>query len=550
MTSPYVRRLESRVAQTAARIVDHATREQLDVADLPNLRLPWYAIRNQTDATGGEDDGAATVFLFDEIGGSLGIQADQFVRDLDDIDAPVIHLRINSPGGSLFDAIAIHSALLHHPAKVVAYVDSLAASAASVVAMAGDEIVMMPGSQMMIHDAAMVQDGNAAEMAKASTFLDRQSGNVADLYAGKAGGDAQEWRELMLAETWMFADEAVDLGLADRVQARPAPAPEPELEEAMTRSFDLAGRYRYTSRRTAPAPRRHRTGIRVPAQVRERGSATVVEPVQLDRRAAAHDRAQAYRAAGIRPAAGVRSESGIPLGLSRSVPFGSRMGARMVSRDDRNFVQVEGYATVFGVRYEMWDEFGPYDESVARGAADETLAANPDVIFLVNHRGLSMARTAGPGRAGTLELSADSTGMSDLAWLNPERSDVKDLKLAIDDEVVTEQSFGFMITEGRWNGDFTHFEIVRFDIHRGDVSAVNYGASPSTSIAARQRDIFGELDRMPAYAARAAMTRLAQRYEVPDLGITRGELAEPPPDRETAAAGRSIAHIEALLLDE
>lgn len=228
------------------------------------------------------------------------------------------------------------------------------------------------------------------------------------------------------------------------------------------------------------------------------------------RAAAAQMRAKAYRSAGFHSQSTIRDAGGVPLGLTRSVPFGAQMRSELVTKDDRQFYRVEGYATVFDTGYEMWDWYGEYTEYVDSGAADETLAANPDVVFLENHKGRSMARTKG----GTLELSADSTGLADVAWLNPERTDIRDLVLAIEDGIITEQSFAFQITEGWWNQDFTEFRIKSFDINRGDVSAVNYGANPHTSIAARQRDIFAELDRMPAYAARAAFDRLASRDDM------------------------------------
>lgn len=245
-------------------------------------------------------------------------------------------------------------------------------------------------------------------------------------------------------------------------------------------------------------------------------------------------RAQSYRGAGIHSQSTVRDVSGIPLGLSRSVPFGSQMRSEVVTKGDRKFYRVEGYASVYDVGYEMWDFFGPYTEFVDRGAADETLAGSPDVVFLVNHKGLSMART----KSKTLELGSDSTGLSDVAWLNPERTDVKDLILAIDDGTVTEQSFAFMITEGWWSQDFTEFRIKSFNIDRGDVSAVNYGASPTTSIAARQRDIFAELDLMPAYAARAAIERLTARK---DVGIYVPSADDPVIELGTKEADEWIA---------
>lgn len=208
----------------------------------------------------------------------------------------------------------------------------------------------------------------------------------------------------------------------------------------------------------------------------------------------------------------------IPLGQARVAPFGAQMRAQAVQRNGRPFYRVDGYASIFEARYEMWDAFGPYDEVVSAGAADGTLAREPDVVFLLNHRGLAMARTAN----GSLELSADARGLADTAWLNPKRNDVQDLVSAIDDGIVTEQSFAFQITDGSWNHDFTEFRINAFNIDRGDVSAVNYGANPHTTIAARQREIFGELDRMPAYAARAAMRRLALRVNGGGQGEGQG----------------------------
>lgn len=257
--SPHLRRIASRVNRTAARLVDFATRNETPVSALPAARLPWFQVRADApaDGTDGGGDVAATVLLFDEIGGSFGVDATALVEEINAITADRINLRINSPGGSVFDALAIQNALRHHPATVTAFVDGLAASAASVVAMGADEVVMMPGAQMMIHDASAMSDGNAADMAKMATFLERQSDNIASLYARKGGGDTGEWRNLMRSETWMFDHEAVSLGLADRVDPVCKTDLDPETEEALTRSFDLSG-FRYEGRTAAPAPEQRR----------------------------------------------------------------------------------------------------------------------------------------------------------------------------------------------------------------------------------------------------------------------------------------------------
>lgn len=233
---------------------------------LRGMRLEWFHLTNKTDEENAE------VYIYDEIGGSFGVDANEFVQELATITAPQITVRINSPGGSLFDSIAIHNALMQHPAKILTRVDALAASGASIIAMAGDEVEMMGGAQLMIHDALGIEYGNQAAFESMARFLGLQSDNIADMYKNKAGsGTREEWRARMLAETWMFADEAISLGLADRVYVKPKDADE-EPEEAsetveteegeeisvqvlMERRHNLANRgYKYSGRKAAPAP--------------------------------------------------------------------------------------------------------------------------------------------------------------------------------------------------------------------------------------------------------------------------------------------------------
>lgn len=161
--------------------------------------------------------GEATVYLYEEIG-YFGVMANEFVKDLDGIEASTINLRINSPGGDVFDGLAMYNALKNHSAKVIATIDGIALSAASFIAMAADEIVMERNAQMMIHDAMGVAIGlNATEMQDMVNLLEKNSDNIADIYAQKAGGTVESWREAMKAETWYSAEEAVAAGLADRV---------------------------------------------------------------------------------------------------------------------------------------------------------------------------------------------------------------------------------------------------------------------------------------------------------------------------------------------
>ena len=145
---------------------------------------------------------------------------------------------------------------------------------------------------------------------------------------------------------------------------------------------------------------------------------------------------------------------------------------------------------------------------VSASAFDDTLRANPDVVFLENHTGRAMARTS----AGTLTLSADEHGLRSEAMLNPTRTDVADLVAAIDDGAVTEMSFAFRITDGAWSPDYTEYRINAVDLDRGDVSAVTYGANPHTSIEARAAGFIAAIDDMGEEQARAALARLQDRF--------------------------------------
>lgn len=197
-------------------------------------------------------------------------------------------------------------------------------------------------------------------------------------------------------------------------------------------------------------------------------------------------------------------------GQARMVPAGAHLKAALTERNGQQLYHLDGIASVTDRRYRMWDTFGEYDEVVDRAAFADTLANNPDVAFLLNHKGMTMART----HAGTLELSLTDQGLRSQAWLNPKRQDVQDLVLAIEDKNITEMSFAFMLEDGVWDEDFTTFRITRLSLDRGDVSAVNYGANPYTSIAARSSEILADLDRMPAGMARAALARLSARGDV------------------------------------
>lgn len=125
-----------------------------------------------------------------------------------------VTLRINSPGGVAHDGIAIYNVLKSHGKPVNVIVDGVAASAASIVAMAGDTITMNTGTTMMIHPAMMMAAGNAAELRKEADVLDKVTASMADIYVARTGQDKQQVMDWLNAETWMSPEEAVERGFA------------------------------------------------------------------------------------------------------------------------------------------------------------------------------------------------------------------------------------------------------------------------------------------------------------------------------------------------
>ena len=153
-----------------------------------------------------------------------GISAEAFARELRAMSGDV-ELRINSPGGDVFAARAMAQAMREHPGKITAYVDGVAASAASLLAVSASETVMAPGSMMMIHEAWTMALGNKGDFLATAALLEKIDASIVETYQAKAGGDPAEWAALMAAETWYTGAEAVEAGLADRLaQDKPAAA--------------------------------------------------------------------------------------------------------------------------------------------------------------------------------------------------------------------------------------------------------------------------------------------------------------------------------------
>lgn len=202
----------------------------------------WCRIEAKQDATG---TASADLYLYDEIG-YWGTSATDLVAQVAGLDVDTLNVFINSPGGDAWDGIAMMNVLRRHKAEVHVTVDGLAASAASLIAMAGDTITMARGSELMIHDAAGMAWGNSATMAEMVNLLDKLSDSYASAYAARAGGDPADWRDIMRVETWYTAAEAVSAGLADRL--------DDDKDGAKAKAkFDLS-MFAHAGRRAAPAP--------------------------------------------------------------------------------------------------------------------------------------------------------------------------------------------------------------------------------------------------------------------------------------------------------
>ena len=166
--------------------------------------------------------GEAEMFLYGEIG-PFGISAKEFADELADLgDVPEITLHINSPGGDAFDGVAIFNSLVQHPATIIVRVDGIAASAASLVAMAGDRIEMAENAFLMVHEPMTLTMGNASEHRSVADILENLTDSYVNTYANRRNLSTDEVAKLLAGETWLSASEAVEAGFADEVLAVPA----------------------------------------------------------------------------------------------------------------------------------------------------------------------------------------------------------------------------------------------------------------------------------------------------------------------------------------
>ena len=197
----------------------------------------WYDLKAARNAAGKT---VAELRIYDDIG-FWGTTAKAFVNELDAVakDADEILVAVNSGGGDVFDGFAIYNALRRYSGKVTARVDGIAASAASLVVMAGDTIVMPENAMMMIHNAWTIAAGDAAQMRKTAELLDKTRDGIVAAYRNKCGLTDDEIVAMMDAETWMTASEAKERGFADQIEA-------PVKLQASVRTGELLARFEHT----------------------------------------------------------------------------------------------------------------------------------------------------------------------------------------------------------------------------------------------------------------------------------------------------------------
>ena len=168
----------------------------------------WYEINNSVDVT--------DVYLFNDIG-TFGVSAQSFVEEIKEYEGKELAIHINSLGGEVFDGMAIYSIIQRRKAKTTVYIEGIAASIASVIALAADEVIMSENSLLMIHNAWGGTQGDASEMRKQADVLDKITNEIAEIYVKKTNLPYDEIIRLMSEETWLTAEEAVALGFVDSI---------------------------------------------------------------------------------------------------------------------------------------------------------------------------------------------------------------------------------------------------------------------------------------------------------------------------------------------
>jgi ATP-dependent protease ClpP protease subunit len=213
-------------------------------AAVPDAHTARVVLRAEASAP------SADLYLYDAIGGFFGIPAAAIVATLQELKGTPLRVHINSPGGDVFDGLAIYNALRGYPGAVDTIVEGLAGSIAGVIALAGSSVTMAKASFYMIHEPHGIAVGGAPRMRHLAALLDKTGDLLADVYARKCDAPLEDVRAWMRAETWFTAEEALASGFADRMieDAEAAPV------EARTASEVLA-QFQHVPATLGEAPR-------------------------------------------------------------------------------------------------------------------------------------------------------------------------------------------------------------------------------------------------------------------------------------------------------
>lgn len=223
---------------------------------MADSKRQWYKLV-AAKADGEKDTKRTTLHIYDVIGADLffgGVDVNELVHEIEALDDDAeLDVRINSPGGAAWDGLTLANAIMRHPGKTTTHVDGLAASAASLIALAGDDVVISKYGQMMLHNArGGLYSATAEELIDAGKTLQKLNGSMAEFYADRAGGESTEWARAMKRETWYSAEEAKAAGLATEIDES---GKREEVEAAAAASIAKASAmFKYAGRQAAPSP--------------------------------------------------------------------------------------------------------------------------------------------------------------------------------------------------------------------------------------------------------------------------------------------------------
>ena len=173
------------------------------------MQREWYKIKNKSSEV-------SDIYLFNDIG-TFGITAQSFIDEIKEYEDRELNIHINSLGGEVFEGMAIYSIIQRRTSKTTVYIEGIAASIASVIALAADEVIMSENSLLMIHNAWGGTQGEAKDMRKQAEILEKITNEIAEVYVKKTKIPYNEIVEMMDEETWLTAEEAVALGFVDSI---------------------------------------------------------------------------------------------------------------------------------------------------------------------------------------------------------------------------------------------------------------------------------------------------------------------------------------------